>query len=330
MAKDNKINMPLPTLDELFESTKLEDIANEKVVNLQLKDIVPFPNHPFKVNDAVLDEMVESIRGSGVNVPITVRKKSDGNYELISGHRRKRACELLGIKEIPCIIRNLTDDEAVIQMVDSNIQREEILPSERAFAYKMKMEALKHQGRRTDLEELTSSPMATKLKENEKWSAELIGEKYGDKKDNVYRYIRLTELIPELLEMVDNKRIAFRPAVELSYLKEDEQYTLLDAMQCAVATPSLAQAIHLKKLSQAEEFTPEKMEEIIFQEKANQKDKYRITYDKFINYIPRQVVTPQEVEDYLLKCAIVCQQMGIQVEQVKIDGGNTKVLQRER
>ena len=324
MAKDNKINMPLPTLDELFESTKPEDIADEKVVNLQIKDIIPFPNHPFKVNDVALDEMVESIRSSGVNVPITVRKKDNGSYELISGHRRKRACELLGIKEIPCIIRNLTDDEAIIQMVDSNIQREEILPSERAFAYKMKMEALRHQGSRTDL---TSCPMVTKLE-----SAEEIAQGGSESSRQIYRYIRLTELIPELLEMVDNKRIAFRPAVELSYLKEDEQYTLLDAMQCAMATPSLAQAIHLKKLSQSEEFTPQKMEEIIFQEKANQKDKYRITYDKFTKYIPRQVVTPQEVENYLLKCAIACNQMGIQVEQIKIDGENTKskVLQRER
>ena len=324
MAKDNKINMLLPTLDELFESTKPEDIADEKVVNLQIKDIIPFPNHPFKVNDVALDEMVESIRSSGVNVPITVRKKDNGSYELISGHRRKRACELLGIKEIPCIIRNLTDDEAIIQMVDSNIQREEILPSERAFAYKMKMEALRHQGSRTDL---TSCPMVTKLE-----SAEEIAQSGSESARQIYRYIRLTELIPELLEMVDNKRIAFRPAVELSYLKEDEQYTLVDFIQCSEATPSLAQAIHLKKLSQEDKLKVGKMEEIMLQQKANQKDKYKITYDKFTKYIPRNVVTPKEVEEHLLKCAIACDKYGINLDDIQIDLGDkkSKKVDRER
>ena len=198
MAKDNKINMHLPTLDELFESTKPEDIVEEKVVKLQLKNIVPFPKHPFKVKDSDLIELISSISKIGVNVPSIVRKKEDGSYELISGHRRKRVCELLGIEELPCIVKNLTDDEAVILMVDSNIQREEILPSERAFAYKMKMEAMKRQGKRTDLEDLTtSSPMASKLKGVE--TAEIRGKEFGESKDNVYRYIRLTELIPELL-----------------------------------------------------------------------------------------------------------------------------------
>lgn len=332
MAKDNKIDIPVPKFDELFKSTVPEEVIKEKVVNLQLKDIVPFPNHPFKVNDIELDEMVESIKNIGVNVPITVRKSENGEYQIISGHRRKRACDILGIKEIPCIIRNLTDDEAVIQMVDSNIQRVKILPSEKAFSYKMKLDALKHQGKRNDLEKkTTSSQVATKLEE-EKSTADKVGEKYGDGKDNVYRFIRLTKLIPDILELVDNEKIAVNPASEIAYLTEDEQYVLLDIMQCTAATPSLAQAIRFKKLSQEGNLTVEKMEEIMLQPKANQKDKYNITYDKFMKYIPRQVVTPQEVENYLLKCAIACQQMGIQVEQIKIDEGNTKqkVLQRER
>jgi len=332
MTKDNKIDIPVPKFDELFKSTVPEEVIKEKVVNLQLKDIVPFPNHPFKVNDIELDEMVESIKNIGVNVPITVRKSENGEYQIISGHRRKRACDILGIKEIPCIIRNLTDDEAVIQMVDSNIQRVKILPSEKAFSYKMKLDALKHQGKRNDLEKkTTSSQVATKLEE-EKSTADKVGEKYGDGKDNVYRFIRLTKLIPDILELVDNEKIAVNPASEIAYLTEDEQYVLLDIMQCTAATPSLAQAIRFKKLSQEGNLTVEKMEEIMLQPKANQKDKYNITYDKFMKYIPRQVVTPQEVENYLLKCAIACQQMGIQVEQIKIDEGNTKqkVLQRER
>ena len=332
MAKDNKIDIPVPKFDELFKSTVPEEVIKEKVVNLQLKDIVPFPNHPFKVNDIELDEMVESIKNIGVNVPITVRKSENGEYQIISGHRRKRACDILGIKEIPCIIRNLTDDEAVIQMVDSNIQRVKILPSEKAFSYKMKLDALKHQGKRNDLEKkTTSSQVATKLEE-EKSTADKVGEKYGDGKDNVYRFIRLTKLIPDILELVDNEKIAVNPASEIAYLTEDDQYVLLDIMQCTAATPSLAQAIRFKKLSQEGNLTVEKMEEIMLQPKANQKDKYNITYDKFMKYIPRQVVTPQEVENYLLKCAIACQQMGIQVEQIKIDEGNTKqkVLQRER
>jgi len=333
MGKDSKIDIPVPKFDDLFKSTIPEEVIKEKVVNLQTKDIVPFPDHPFKVNDLELDEMVESVRNIGVNVPITVRKSENGEYQIISGHRRKRACDILGIKEIPCIVRDLTDDEAVIQMVDSNIQREKVLPSEKAFSYKMKMEALKHQGKRTDLEnKTTSSPLAKKLEDEEKSTAEIVGEKFGDKKDNVYRFIRLTKLIPDLLEMTDNEKIGFRPASEIAYLNEDEQYVLLDIVQCTTATPSLAQAIRFKKLSQEGKLTAEKMEEIMLQPKANQKEKYQITYDKFTKYIPRQVVTPQEVEDYLLKCAIACNQMGIQVEQIKIDGENkkAKVLHHER
>ena len=230
----------------------------------------------------------------------------------------------------------------------------------------MKMEALKRQGRRTDLEELTSSPLATKLEEDNLTSCPMgtkleitslplerklkednltlcqLGTKLNsaeeisrDAKESVrqiFRYIRLTELIPELLEMVDNKRIAFSPAVELSYLTEDEQYTLLDVMQCAMATPNLAQAIHLKKLSQAGEFTPEKMEEIIFQQKPNQKDKYNITYDRFTKYIPRNVVTPKEVENHLLKCVIACDRYGINLDDIQIDSEviKPKKVERER
>jgi len=243
MAKDNRIDIPVPTFDDLFKSTKPEEVVKEKVVTLKTKDIIPFPNHPFKVKDLEMEEMVESIRNIGVNTPITVRKGENGEYQIISGHRRKRACDILGIKEIPCIIRDLSKDEAIIQMVDSNIQREKILPSEKAFAYKMKLEALKNQGKRTDLglipvvnsdedilvqtncledrkfeqelENSTSCQVGTKLN-----SAEKTGEENKDSPRQVYRFIRLTELIPDLLEMVDNEKIAFNPAVELSYLAE--------------------------------------------------------------------------------------------------------------
>ena len=240
-------------------------------------------------------EIAESIKKYGVLSPAIVRQKNDGNYELISGHRRKRACELSEIDELPCIVKKLTDDEATILMVDSNIQRDVILPSEKAFAYKMKLEAIKHQGKRHTS---TSSQIATKLND----SASSIGDDFGESRDTVYRTIRLTELINEILEMVDENKISFSPAVEISYLTKKEQYELLDCIKRCEATPSYAQAISLKKLSQEGNLNSDMIENIMDEEKANQKPKYIINYNRFEKLLPRNVVTAREVEDYLYIC----------------------------
>lgn len=262
---------------------------------IPLDRIANFPNHPFKVEkNAELQEMVESIANGGVRQPVIVRQKEDGNYEMISGHRRKLASQLAGLKEIPAIVRELTIDEATILMVDSNIQREKILPSEKAFAYKLKMEALKHQGKREDI---TSTQVVSKLRSNEK-----VGQEMGESREQVRRYIRLTELKKELLDLVDIGKIAFSPAVEISYLKEDEQYVLLDCINQYDSTPSQAQAIHLKKLSQEGTLTADKISEIMEEEKANQKPKYQIHYDRFKEYIPHDIATPSEMEDFLFEC----------------------------
>ena len=262
---------------------------------IPLDRISNFPNHPFKVEkNAELQEMVESIASGGVRQPVIVRQKEDGNYEMISGHRRKLASQLAGLKEIPAIVRELTIDEATILMVDSNIQREKILPSEKAFAYKLKMEALSNQGKRNDL---TSCQLGTKLRSDEK-----IATNSEDSARQVQRYIRLTELKKELLDLVDTGKIAFSPAVEISYLKEDEQYVLLDCINQYESTPSQAQAIHLKKLSQEGTLTADKISEIMEEEKANQKPKYQIHYDRFKEYIPHDIATPSEMEDFLFEC----------------------------
>lgn len=221
---------------------------NEEEVIIPIDQITDFPNHPYKVkNDEKMQSMVQSVKEMGVIYPVIVRKKDNGKYEMISGHRRKMASVLAGKKKIKCIVKNLTDDEATILMVDSNIQREEILPSEKAYSYKMKLDAIKHQGRKI---EETSNQLGGKNNE----SAQLLGEDQGDSGTQVRRYIRLTKLIPEILKKVDEKRIAFNPAVEISYLTQEEQTKLYDAMECNDATPSLGQAIHLKKLSQAISF----------------------------------------------------------------------------
>ena len=262
---------------------------------IPLDKISNFPNHPFKVeNNAELQEMVESISNGGVKQPVIVRQKEDGDYEMISGHRRKLASQIAGLTEIPAIVRELTRDEATILMVDSNIQREKILPSEKAFAYKLKMEALRNQGRRNDL---TSCQVGTKLRTDEK-----IAESSEDSARQIQRYIRLTELIKDLLDLVDIGKIAFSPAVELSYLQEDEQYVLLDCISKYDSTPSQAQAIHLKKLSQEGSLTADKISEIMEEEKANQKPKYEIHYDRFKDYVPNNVATPKEMEDFLFEC----------------------------
>ena len=245
MAKSREINMNLPSADDLFTTQEERDQKNQEYVkNISIYEITDFPNHPFKVKmDDKMLETIESVRAHGVLVPALVREKPTGGYEMISGHRRKMASELAGKETMPCIVRNLSDDQAVIVMVDSNLQREEILPSEKAFAYKMKLDAMKRQGQRTDL---TSTPLGQKLG---KYSVEVLGEQVGESKSQIQRYIRLTELIPEILEMVDDKKISMRPAVELSYLPKEEQEILYDTMESEACTPSHAQAIKIRKFS---------------------------------------------------------------------------------
>lgn len=261
----------LPTVDDLFESTHGDYLG--RVEKVELSRIKEFKGHPFKVkDDDEMERLVESIKENGILNPIILRNIGDKNFEIVSGHRRKRAAELADMDTIPSIVRNLTDEEATILMVDSNLQREELLPSEKAFAYKMKMEAMSRQGQRNDL---TSTPLEPKLRTNEK-----IGEEVGESREQIRRYIRLTNLIPQLLEIVDEKKIAFRPAVELSYLTEDEQYVLLDAIEFNDATPSLAQAISMKKRSAEGNLTAEKIEEIMLEQKPNQVEKIRINKSK--------------------------------------------------
>lgn len=289
-----KMQLPKITRDEFFTMQEERDLRSKKhVENLKISDIADFPNHPFKVIvDDEMREMSKSIEEYGVLVPVLVRPKQDGKYEMILGHRRKKASELANKDSIPCIIRELTDDEATIIMVDSNMQREHILPSEKAFAYKLKLEALNSQGKRNDL---TLSPMDTKLD-----SAEKLGKEFDDSRATVFRYIRLTELIPKILDMVDSERIAFRPAVEISYLTKDEQNMLLDCMEYSDCTPSLSQAIQLKELSRKKELNQDTMDSLMEQEKPNQKEKYKFNADRLRNLLPRNL-DDKGREDYVVK-----------------------------
>ena len=292
--KETKMQIPKITLDDLFSTQEQRDNANlEKIIDISIKDIKDFPNHPFKVIDnEEMEQMRDSIKENGVLVPALVRPKEDGTYEMISGHRRKRASELAELETIPCIVRNLTDDEATIIMVDSNMQREEILPSEKAFAYKMKLEAINHQGKRNDL---TLTQAVSKLRTNE-----LLGEEVGESRETIRRFIRLTELIPELLEMVDKKRIAFLPAVELSYLTEEQQYILLDCIEYNDATPSHAQAIKLKKMSQSGTLTEDDIDDILSQEKPNQIPKIKFDEGRIRSVLPKNIEDPK-IEDFVVK-----------------------------
>jgi ParB family chromosome partitioning protein len=264
-----------------------------KIYDIPLSEIDDFPDHPFKVMlDEDMDQLVQSVKERGIITPITLRQKEDGRYEIVSGHRRKKACELAGLETVKSEIKELTRDEAIILMVESNYQRSSILPSEKAFAYKMRLEAMKRQGQRSDL---TLSPVETKLR-----TSEMIAQSSGDSRAQVDRYIRLTELSPDLLNMVDETRIAFRPAVELSYLKEDEQQSLLEAMTYADATPSLAQAIKMKEFSRNGKLTPEVMESIMGEEKPNQKEKFTFKAERLRQFIP-STVPYEKTEDYVLK-----------------------------
>ena len=306
MAKSNGLNFNLPSVDDLFSTEEERAEARlEKVVNLSPTEISDFPNHPFKVRmDAAMQEMTESVKQYGVLVPALVRPKRSGGYEMVAGHRRKKAADLAGLAEIPCIVRQLTDDEATIIMVDSNLQREQILPSEKAFAYKMKLDAMKRQGQRTDL---TLSPVATKLD-----SAAQLGRQSGESRDQVFRFIRLTHLIPEILELVDNSvlkdqemlQIAMRPAVELSYLRKEEQadlFAIMDEMDC---TPSHAQAIKMRQMSEAktgdERLAKDALVSIMKEEKPNQVEQFKIPKNRIAKFFPAG--TPaQKIEDTIVK-----------------------------
>ena len=296
MAKNSVAGL-LTSVDDLFSTQESRDEAKlERVINLSPAEISDFPNHPFKVRmDEEMQQMAESVKEHGVLVPALVREKPDGGYEMVAGHRRKRAAEMAELPEIPCIVRNLTDDEAIIVMVDSNLQREKILPSEKAFAYKMRLDAMKRQGQRTDL---TSSPLATKFskKRYDQELAELVGEG----KDNIRRYIRLTYLLPEMLDMVDDGKIALRPAVELSYLAEKEQHFLLDTMFSEDCTPSHAQAIKMRKFSQEGKLNPDVILSIMQEEKPNQKEQIKIPKERISRYFAPG--TPvQKIEDTIVK-----------------------------
>ena len=282
-------------LDDLFSTDESRAEAQlEKVVTLNPADISDFPNHPFKVKqDEAMAEMVDSVKQYGVLVPALVRPKADGGYEMVAGHRRKCAAMLAGITEMPCIIRNLTDDEATIIMVDSNLQRENLLPSERAFAYKMKLEAIKHQGARTDL---TSVQVEQKLSARDQVAKE-AGERSGIQ---VMRYVRLTELIPELLDMVDEKKIAFNPAYELSFLKPDEQQMLVETMDYEQATPSLSQAQRMKKFSQDGKLSEDVMLAIMSEEKKGDLDKVTLSSDTLRKYFPKSY-TPAKMQETIIK-----------------------------
>ena len=296
MGKSNVAGL-LTSVDDLFTTQEERDAAKrEAVVDIPLCEISGFPNHPFKVKmDEAMMEMADSIRQYGVLVPGMVRPKEGGGYEVVSGHRRKMASELAHKDTMPCLVRDLTDDEAIIIMVDSNLQREKILPSEKAFAYKMKLDAMKRQGQRTDL---TSSPVDKKLKGMT--SAQQVGEKSGDSQPQIYRYIRLTYLIPSLLDMVDEGKIAMRPAVELSYLPENEQTILHEMMEMEDCTPSHAQTIKMRQFSESGKLTEEVILSIIQEEKPNQKEQFRMPRERISKYFPTG--TPaQKIEDTIVK-----------------------------
>ena len=287
----------LTSVDSMFTTQEERDNAQRSyVIDLPASEISDFPNHPFKVRmDEEMEQMVESVRERGVLSPVLVRPMPDGSYQMVSGHRRKRAAELAELPALPCIVRELTDDEAIIIMVDSNLQRERVLPSEKAFAYKMKLDAMKRQGQRTDL---TSDPLGQKLKG--KYSVEVVAEGTPDSKTQVQRYIRLTNLLPELLDMVDDNKIALRPAVELSYLSEKEQRFLHDAMFSEDCTPSHAQAIKMRKFAEEGKLSADVILSIMQEEKPNQVEQFKMPRNRIDKFFPAG--TPaQKIEDTIVK-----------------------------
>ncbi len=294
MTKRNGIKMNLPAADDLFSIQEERDQEQrEYLLDIPLEEISDFPDHPFKVRtDEKLLEMAESIREHGVLSPALVRPKDGGGYEMVSGHRRKKASEMAGRKEIPCIVRELSEDEAILLMVDSNLQREEILPSEKAYAYRMKLEAMKRQGQRRDL---TSAPVGPKWRSNEE-----LSKKSEDSVSQIKRYIRLTELIPPILDMVDDKKIALRPAVELSYLSSEQQEELLDFMQMQDCTPSHAQAIRMRKFAEEGKLNKDVIEAILSEEKGNQKEQFRMPRERISKYFSPGT-SARQMEDTIIK-----------------------------
>ena len=292
-----KSDFTLPTLDDLFSTQEMRDDAKlAKIRDIPLELIDDFPDHPFKVrDDEDMMQLVESVKERGVITPATVRQKEDGRYELISGHRRKRACELAGFETLRCEVVDLTRDEATILMVESNFQRSQILPSEKAFAYKMRLEAMKRQGQRTDL---TSSPVATKLSQGR--SDVELAEQVGESKDQIRRYIRLTNLVPELLDLVDEGRMKMRPAVEISFLDEDCQRDLVDEIDLNDCTPSHDQTIRMRKMFEEKKLTPEAIQAIMSEQKPNQRERIVLSGDKVRQYIPKNIPLSQ-TEDYVCK-----------------------------
>ena len=295
--KSSAKKVELASVDDLFSTEESRaDAQREKVLEIPLSELHPFKDHPFKVkDDDAMIETADSIKKYGVLVPAIARPLPDGGYELVACHRRRRASELAGKETMPVIVRDLDDDAATIIMVDSNLQRESLLPSERAFAYKMKLDAMKHQGERVDL---TCSQVGNKLEG--KKSSEILAEQVGQSKNQIFRYIRLTELIPELMDMVDEKKIALNPAYELSFLKKEEQVDLLDAMDSEQATPSLSQAQRLKKYSQEGHLTLDMMRVIMGEEKKSDLDRVTFTSDTLRKYFPKSY-TPQRMQETIIK-----------------------------
>lgn len=293
MSRKNDIDLDLTGFAELFMNDEgRAESRLPRIYDIPLSEIDDFPNHPFKVKmDEDMNQLVQSVKERGIITPITLRQKEDGRYEIVSGHRRRKACELAGLERVPAEIKELSRDEAIILMVESNLQRSIILPSEKAFSYKMRLEAMKRQGQRTDL---TSGPVV------QKFSRDALGDKAEESGRQISRYIRLTELIPELLDMVDENKIAFRPAVELSYLTETEQHNLLNSISYNDATPSLPQAIRLKEFSKAGKLSAEVIEAILGEEKPNQKEKISFKAERLRPYIPSSVPL-EKTEDYIIK-----------------------------
>ena len=298
MKSVQKIDLGLTGYDELFmNDAERKENKLPRIYDIPLSEIDDFPDHPFKVKlDEDMDQLVQSIKERGIITPVTLRPKEDGRYEIVSGHRRRKACELAGFDTVKAEVRELTRDEAIILMVESNLQRSVILPSEKAFSYKMRLEAMKRQAGRPS--QNNSSPVGIDLRG--KQSLDVLGEEVGDSRNQIHRYIRLTELIPELLDLVDEGRIAFRPAVELSYLQKEEQSALLEQISYADATPSLAQAIKLKRFSQDGKLNNEVIESIMSEEKPNQREKINIKYAEARRFIPASVPY-EKTGDYIMK-----------------------------
>lgn len=298
MKNVQKINLGLTGYDELFmNDAERKENKLPRIYDVPISEIDDFPDHPFKVKvDEDMDQLVQSIKERGIITPVTLRPKEDGRYEIVSGHRRKKACELAGLDTVKAEVREMTRDEAIILMVESNLQRSTILPSEKAFSYKMRLEAMKRQAGRPSQENyspLGNNSLGTK-------SSDEMAEEVGESKNTIFRYIRLTELIPELLQLVDESRIAFRPAVELSYLKKEEQTALLEEISYTDATPSLAQAIKMKKFSNEGKLSQEVIESIMSEEKPNQKEKINIKYEDARKFIPASVPY-DKTGDYIMK-----------------------------